>query len=320
MAWTSLAENLSNPALLFFFLGIAAHYIKSDLEIPPGSSRFISLYLLFSIGFKGGVELSHQHLDASLLGSVMYGLVLTIVIPVIVFFLLKKRFGVFNAGALAASYGSVSVVTAVTAYAFLEEKGITVPGHFTVILAIMESPAIIAGLALISLYARSSGTTFSVRNTLVHALTNGSVVLILGSLVIGMLSSEGQAEGIKPFTNDLFKGFLAIFLLDMGLTSGKKLKAFFSHGAAPVVIAMVLPVVNGCVSVLVSGMFTDDSACRFMFAVLAASASYIAVPAAMKINVPQADEGLYIPMALAITFPVNISVGLPLYYFMACNL
>ncbi|MDH4461677.1 MAG: sodium-dependent bicarbonate transport family permease, partial [Flectobacillus sp.] len=152
------------------------------------------------------------------------------------------------------------------------------------------------------------------RGVLKHSFTNGSVLLILGSLVIGYLANAKQAEGIKPFTNDLFKGFLAIFLLDMGITSGKKLKAFFSFGMFPTIFASLIPLINGSVIALLSSFVTDDVANRFIFAILAASASYIAVPAAMKISVPKANPGLFLPMALAVTFPVNITIGMPIYF------
>jgi hypothetical protein len=139
------------------------------------------------------------------------------------------------------------------------------------------------------------------------------VVLILGSLVIGYLASAKQAEGIKPFTNDLFKGFLSIFLLDMGISSGKKLKAFFSFGWFPFIFAILIPLLNGCLIAIISSAVTHNISSRFMFAILAASASYIAVPAAIKISVPKANPGLFLPMALAVTFPINITIGMPVY-------
>jgi hypothetical protein len=146
-----------------------------------------------------------------------------------------------------------------------------------------------------------------------HSLTNGSVFLILGSLLIGYLADAKQAEGIKPFTNDIFKGFLAVFLLDMGITSGRKLKSFFSFGTFPFLFAIVVPLVNGTFIAWFSQFITPDPGNRFMFAILAASASYIAVPAALKISVPKANPGLFLPMALAVTFPINITIGMPLY-------
>jgi hypothetical protein len=183
------------------------------------------------------------------------------------------------------------------------------------IMALMESPAIIIGLVLISIFNKEkSSIKINIPSVIKHSLTNGSVLLILGSLVIGLLANAKQAEGMKPFTNDLFKGFLAIFLLDMGITSGKKLKSFFSFGIFPIIFAVVIPLLNGCIFAVLSSFVTADITNRFMFAVLAASASYIAVPAAMKTTVPKANPGLYLPMALAVTFPVNITIGIPLYF------
>ena len=182
------------------------------------------------------------------------------------------------------------------------------------IMALMESPAIIVGLMLLTIFRKEKQGTFEFGSILKHALTNGSVVLILGSLFIGFLADAKQAEDIKPFTNELFKGFLAIFLLDMGISSGKKLKSFFAYGWFPIVFALVIPLINGIITAYASIWVTPDIGNRFIFAVLAASASYIAVPAAMKISAPEANPGLFLPMALAITFPMNITIGFPIYY------
>jgi hypothetical protein len=229
------------------------------------------------------------------------------------FFILKRTLNVYNAGAIAAAYGSVSAVTFVTAATYLESHQLYLHGHMVAIMALMESPAIIVGLLLISIYKLDNTPALRRENVLIHSFTNGSVLLILGSLLIGYVADAKQAEGIKPFTNDLFKGFLAIFLLDMGITSGKKLKAFFSFGWIPLVFAFITPLVNGSLTAYVSAMVTSDPSNRFMFSILAASASYIAVPAAIKISAPQANPGLFLPMALAVTFPVNITIGMPLY-------
>lgn len=309
-----LLDNLTNPALLFFVLGIVSVYLKSDLEIPPNSSKFISLYLLFAIGFKGGQELSHEAFTAEIGWSMLFGIAISILIPLYTFFILKQRINVFDAGAIAAAYGSVSAVTFVTAVSYLESQQLALHGHMVAIMALMESPAIIIGLLLISMFNKEEAESIKKRTVIKHSFTNGSVLLILGSLVIGYLASAKQAEGIKPFTNDLFKGFLAIFLLDMGITSGRKLKAFCSFGAFPLLFAILIPLINGCTAALLSGFVTQDITNRFMFAILAASASYIAVPAAMKISVPKANPGLFLPMALAVTFPVNITIGMPLYF------
>lgn len=315
MDFTLLTENLTNPALLFFILGVVAVRLKSDLEIPPTSSKFISLYLLFAIGFKGGQELAHKHIDGGLFAAIGFGMLTAILIPVLAFYILRRKFSVTDSGAVAAAYGSVSAVTFVTAVSYLESHGMKLNGHMVAIMALMESPAIIAGLILIGRYHKGGG--LNRQGVLKHSLTNGSVMLIMGSLIIGYLASEEQAMGIKPFTTDLFKGFLAIFLLDMGIVSGRKLASLIRSGWFPAAFGILFPITMGVTVALVSQFITTDVTDRFMFAVLAASASYIAVPAAMKIAVPEANPGLYLPMALGVTFPVNITIGLPLYYYMA---
>jgi uncharacterized protein len=314
-----LIENLTNPALLFFVLGILAVYLKSDIEIPKNSSKFISIYLLFAIGFKGGQELSHEELSSEIIFSMIFGIFISLIIPAYTFFILKRKLSIADSGAIAAAYGSVSAVTFVTAVSFLEAHQLTVNGHMVAIMALMESPAIIIGLLLISFYDNENASKINNLQVVKHSLTNGSVLLILGSLVIGFLASAKQAEGIMPFTNDLFKGFLSIFLLDMGITSGRKLKVLFSFGWFPLIFAIVIPIVNGCIFGLLSSIVTDDVSNRFLFAILAASASYIAVPAAVKISVPKANPGIFIPMALAITFPVNITIGIPIYYYIVSS-
>ncbi len=315
MSFDLLLVNLTNPALLFFILGIISVQFKSDLEIPGTSSKFISLYLLFAIGFKGGQELSHAAFSYEIVWSILFGVLIACLIPLYTFFILKKRLGVDNAGAIAAAYGSVSAVTFVTAISFLEMQGYHFGGHMVAVMALMEAPAIVVGVLLIRIYTKGDKKNFSMQSVLHHALTNGSVLLILGSLIIGLLANEQQAEGIKPFTTDIFTGFLAIFLLDMGITSGKKLKSFFDNGWFTTLFAIIVALFNGITVAWLSGLITDDIGNRFIFAILAASASYIAVPAAMKIAVPKANPGIFIPMALAITFPFNITFGLPIYMY-----
>ena len=235
MNFNLLIENLTNPALLFFVLGIIAVYLKSDLEIPPNSSKFISLYLLFSIGFKGGQELSHETFSSEIALSILFGISSSLIISFYTFFILRKKLNIFDAGAVAASYGSVSAVTFVTAVSYLESQQLGLHGHMVAIMALMESPAIIMGLVLITVFNKEKNVAnIKITSVIKHSLTNGSVLLILGSLVIGLLANAKQAEGIKPFTNDLFKGFLAIFLLDMGITSGKKTKSIFLFWTFPI--------------------------------------------------------------------------------------
>ncbi|RTZ01240.1 sodium-dependent bicarbonate transport family permease [Flavobacterium sp. RSP49] len=309
-----LLDNLTNPALLFFVLGIIAVYVKSDLEIPENTSKFISLYLLFSIGFKGGQELAHSHFTVDILWSIVFGVLIAVLIPFYTFFILKKKFSIENSGAIAAAYGSVSAVTFVTAISFLEIQNYTFSGHMVAVMALMEAPAIIIGVILIRLFSKEKVQKTKMSTIVKHSFTNGSVLLILGSLVIGFLASEQQALGIKPFTTDIFKGFLALFLLDMGIVSGRKLNDFFKSGWFSVFFAIVFPLINGCIVAFLSQFVTEDIGNRFIFAVLAASASYIAVPAAMKIAVPKANPGIFLPMALAVTFPFNITFGMPIYF------
>jgi hypothetical protein len=308
-----LLENLTNPALLFFLLGVLAVKLKSDLEIPPNSSKFISLYLLFSIGFKGGQELSHSNFTLEIIWSILFGVFIAILIPIYSYFILRRKFNCYDSGAIAAAYGSVSAVTFVTAATFLEMQDLKFSGHMVAVMALMEAPAIIIGVILIRMFSKKQETKTSLLSLIKHSFTNGSVLLILGSLLIGLLASDEQALGIKPFTNDLFKGFLAIFLLDMGIVSGKKLNDFIKSGWFAIIFAVLMPLFNGCLVAVISNLITDDIGNRFILSILAASASYIAVPAAMKIAVPKANPGLFLPMALAVTFPFNITLGMPIY-------
>lgn len=314
-----LIDNLTNPALLFFFLGIIAVQLKSDLEIPPNSSKFISLYLLFSIGFKGGLELSHSELNMEILWSLLFGIFLAVIVPIFSYFILRRKFSVENSGAIAAAYGSVSAVTFVTAVSFLEIEQIEFGGHMVAVMALMEAPSIIVGVLLMAIFAKNKPKNGELKKVVHHSFTNGSVLLILGSLVIGFLASDHQAEGIKPFTTDIFKGFLAVFLLDMGISSGKKLNDFLKKGWFALVFALIVPIINGILVAWASQLITENIGNRFLFAILAASASYIAVPAAMRLAAPKANPSLYLPMALAITFPFNITLGMPLYMYIVQN-
>ena len=314
-----LFDNLTNPALLFFFLGIIAVQLKSDLEIPPNSSKFISLYLLFAIGFKGGVELSHSALNMEIIWSLLFGMALSIVVPVYSFGILRRKFSVANSGAIAAAYGSVSAVTFVTAISFLEIEQISFGGHMVAVMALMEAPSIIIGVLLMAVCSKERPKNGDLKRVVHHALTNGSVLLILGSLAIGYLANEHQAQDIKPFTTDIFKGFLAVFLLDMGISSGKKLNDFVKKGWFALLFALIIPIINGIFVAWFTQYITASEGNRFLFAILAASASYIAVPAAMRLAAPKANPSLYLPMALAITFPFNITLGMPLYLYIVQN-
>lgn len=319
MDFQVLSANLTNPTLLFFVLGVIATLVKSDLEIPASSSKFIAIYLLFAIGFKGGQELALSTFSADILYAILFGILMASVIPFYTFFILKRRLSISDAGAVAATYGSVSAVTFVSAVSFLEAQQLDYSGHMVAIMALMESPAIVLGVSLMMKYDKETQETGNIKEIVKHSFTNGSVLLILGSLLIGLIADSKQAEGIKPFTTDIFKGFLAIFLLEMGMVTAKRFASFKKYGFFLIMFAILIPAINGVITAFLSGFITSDVGDRFVFAILAASASYIAVPAAMQIAAPKSDPGLYIPMALGLTFPFNITIGMPIYFAVVKN-
>ncbi len=311
-----LASTILNPAVLFFFLGLLAALVRSDLEIPQPISRFLSLYLLLAIGFKGGVELTHSNAGAEVALTLGAAVAMSALVPVYTFFLLRKMVQVHDAAAIAATYGSISAVTFVTAVGFLQSLGISSSGYLVAAMALMESPAIIVGLVLYRYVAASAdieADDFQWGRVLREACFNGSVFLILGSLIIGLLSSERQAQDLAPFTQDLFKGVLTVFLLDMGLIAGRRLSALRDTGIKLVLFALLIPLVNAALGIAVARLLGLSAGDALLFTVLCASASYIAVPAAMRLSIPQANASLYVTLSLAVTFPFNVVVGLPLY-------
>lgn len=312
----AILDNFSNPALLFFLLGIIASQVKSDLQIPETSAKFISVYLLLSIGFKGGQELIHAHAGLKVLTYSLIGIASAFIFPLLSFRILKKRMGIDNAAAIAASYGSVSAVTFITAIAFLDEKNIPYGSFMIAAMALMEVPAIIVGVFMVNRNSTNhSRSSFS--SIIKHAFTNGSVFLLIGSLLIGMITSDKQADGIRPFTTDIFKGFLTVFLLDMGLSAGRQLKGLWKNGPFVLAFSILTPIFQGITLMAISSLIIHEPGNLFLMGILGASASYIAVPAAMRQAVPKADPGIYLPMALGMTFPFNIIAGLPIYWFVA---
>lgn len=313
-----IVSNLTNPTLLFFVLGIVAALIRSDLEIPPQISKFLSLYLLFSIGFRGGMELAHSGFTREVMLTLGLSVGMAVLVPFYTYFILRRKLDVYNAGALAATYGSVSAVTFVTASAFLADKQIPFGGHMVAAMALMESPAIIIGVTLIRFFSKDqvSQPRQGIGHILKEAFSNGSVLMIIGSLVIGIVADEKQAEGIKPFTSDIFKGFLAVFLLDMGIIAAKRFRSFGKAGWFLPLFGILIPVINASIAIFIAHSLGISDGNAFLLAILASSASYIAVPAALRLAIPEADPGLYIPMALAITFPFNLVVGVPMYFWL----
>lgn len=308
-----ILSNILNPPVLFFFLGMIAYGLKSDLEVPHPLPKLFSLYLLLSIGFKGGVELNHSGLTSQVILTLGAAILMSVLVPLAAFFILKRKMDVPNAAAVAAAYGSVSAVTFIAAVSFLGQLGIPFSGHMVAAMALMESPAIIVGIALARLLGPQREARFQWKPLLHDAFCNGSVLLLMGSLLIGILTGAKGGESLAPFTHDLFKGMLCLFLLDMGLASGRQLGGIRKLGALPVVFATLFPFVNALLGIGLAWMIGLDRGDALLFAVLCSSASYIAVPAAMRLALPEANPGLYVTMALALTFPFNIVFGLPCY-------
>lgn len=315
MTHSLMVENITNPTLLFFILGLLAAIVRSDLEIPQSTSKFISLYLLFAIGFKGGQELRHSGFNTDILRALSVCMVFAAIVPVYTFFILIRRLSAENAGAIAATYGSVSAVTFVTSTIFLDGLNIPYGGHMVAAMALMEAPAIMIGVVLMRRFG-SKATKSDIKNILHESLTNGSVFIITGSLIIGLIADAKGAEGIRPFTTDIFKGFLSIFLLEMGIVAARRFASFRKYGLSMTAFALAIPLINACLSIYVTHILGIPQGERLLIAILTASASYIAVPAAMKQAAPEADPGLYVPMALGITFPFNITFGLPFYWIL----
>lgn len=312
-----IVSNFLNPPVLFFFLGMVAVFVKSDLEIPAPIPKLFSLYLLLAIGFKGGVELAKSGINQAVILTILAAILMACLVPIYSFFILRTKIDAYNSAAIAATYGSISAVTFITAGSFLQELGVAFDGYMVAALALMESPAIIVGLLLVNLFtARSQQTDreFNWSEVLQESVFNGSVFLLVGSLLIGFLTGEHGWELLKPFTQDLFYGVLSFFLLDMGLVAAKRIKDLQKTGAFLISFAILMPIVNAGIGLAIARLIDMPKGDALLFAVLCASASYIAVPAAMRLTVPEANPSLYISSALAVTFPFNIILGIPLYF------
>ena len=324
--------NLGSPPLLFFFLGAVAALVRSDLEIPTQVAKFLSLYLLLAIGYKGGVALAESPASEAMIGTLLAAVALSVVVPLYSYYLLRRRFTVADAAAIAATYGSVSAVTFVTCTSYLDSAGIPWSGYLVAAMALMESPAIIVGLLLYRAArdGRAEGAErgpIAWRELLREACLNGSVLLILGSMLIGWITgSRGMAQ-VQPFVGELFVGMLCLFLLDMGIVAARRLLELRERVAAkasrgPVAMpwmlafALGLPLLNALLAgglALQLGLSEGDA---LLLTILGASASYIAVPAALRLALPEANPGVYLPMSLAITFPFNLLVGIPFYHLL----
>jgi len=317
--WSLIAGNLLTPPILFFALGMAATLLRSDLEIPQPMTRAMSLYLLFAIGMHGGVELAAAGLSWGALEPLLAGMAVSALFPLATFALLRGRLGPADAAAIAATYGSISAVTFVTACSFLDHSGIPWSGHMVASMALMESPAILVGVLL----ARRAGVgrpktgadhePSHLGELLREAFLNGSVFLLIGALIIGILVGEEGWRGVAPFAYEPFKGVLCLFLLDMGLIAARRLGSLRASGPLLIGFAILAPLVHAAIAVMVAHLLDLAPGDALLFTVLCASASYIAVPAAVRSALPEANPSLFLPMSLAITFPFNIALGIPLY-------
>jgi hypothetical protein len=310
-------SNFLNPPILFFFLGVTSVLVKSDLEIPAPIPKLFSLYLLLAIGFKGGVELAKSGVSQAVVLTLVLAIIMSALVPVYTFFILRLKFDPYNSAAIAATYGSISAVTFITASSFLSALKIPFDGYMVAALALMESPAIIVGLILVNLFAYKKGESSETNwpEVLQEAFLNSSVFLLVGSLLIGILTGEHGGKVLKPFTTDIFYGVLTFFLLDMGLVAARRIKDLQKTGAFLIAFAILIPLFNAAIGLLIARSINMPQGNALLFTVLCASASYIAVPAAMRMTVPEANPSLYISSALAVTFPFNILIGIPLYQY-----
>ncbi|MBN22186.1 MAG: sodium-dependent bicarbonate transport family permease [Bdellovibrionaceae bacterium] len=312
----TLIANLSHPPVLFFFMGMIAVWVKSDLEIPDSIGKFFSLYLLFDIGLKGGEELFHSGITTEVTQVMIACVLLSFFVPFLVFFILRKFVNLENAGAIAAAYGSISAVTFATSVSFLNSLSEPFSGFMVAGMALMESPAIIAGLILISLSLRdrTNGEKVKWKKVFHEAAFNGSVYLLIGSLIIGILGgAEGERE-LEPFVNGIFAGMLSLYMLDMGLMAGSRLSSLKESALPLVGFALIYPIFGSILGMIAASIIGLNPGNSLLLTVLAASASYIAVPAAMRISVPKANMSLLLPMSLGVTFTFNVTIGIPLYY------
>ena len=321
-------QNLLDPSVLFFIFGVLAGALKSNLEIPSAISRFLSLYLLMALGLKGGFALSHSGLTSEVGISLLAAIALALTIPLIGYWVLKHVIPQFDAAAVAATYGSVSAVTFVTTVQYLETHQIAYGGHMAAAMALMESPAIIWAVVFANTLRQKnqeatlssgleSSSKIQIGKVLHESFTDGAQLLLLGSMVIGILSGDTGKAAMQPFSGDLFKGMLSFFLLDMGLMTARNLSQIKGTSPALIGYAILGPIVHASLALALASLLNLSPGNGALLMVLAASASYIAVPAVLRYALPEANPSLYFGLSLGITFPLNILLGIPIYVQLA---
>lgn len=315
--------TLTSPVILFFVLGLLAAIARSDLIIPEPIAKAMSIYLMIAIGLKGGVALAKSGFGADALGALGMGIIASFLLPFPAYLALRAfgKLDQINAGAVAAHYGSVSVVTFVTASEIIAASGRDVAGYMVAVLAVMETPAILAGILLVRMgqkraadgaATRARGAAAGSAGMLHEVFFNASVVLLIGSLAIGLVAGPEGYDEVRPLFEAGFRGVLCLFLLDMGLIAARRLIASRAMTWRLVALAIAIPLVNGSLGAGAATLIGLDAGSAAAFAVLCASASYIAVPAAIRMAVPEADPGIYLTMSLSVTFPFNIIVNIGL--------
>ncbi len=304
-------DILKEPAVLFFLVGVASVFLNTRLEIPNGLSKFLSLYLLFAIGFKGGLSLSKSGLSEDFFYCLTGGVLIAMFLPFLIYSLFSRFIAKADAAAIGATYGSVSAVTFVAGITWLDSHGIEAPGYMTAVLALMEAPAIIVALYL---YGRSQSQRRLGRQILHESFFNSSVYLLLASLAVGFASGPFGKESVGTLVFDLFKGLLCFFLLDLGIKAGSTIKRL-ELPVSLILSAFFIPLVGATLAMGWCAFFSIPVPQAFLLVTMAAGASYIAVPAALQLAIPEARPGIYLTMALGLTFPFNILIGIPLYWW-----
>lgn len=313
------ASNLATPAILAFLLGVVASLLKSDLRLPEPIYQTISIYLLFAIGLKGGAALADAE-PSDVVVPALVTFAIGLVIPLWVYLATRYagRMSIADAAALAAHYGSTSVVTFTAALTFLDSVEEPVEGFLPTLVAIMEVPAIVVGLVIARVQlARTERQTGDLREALHEVLVGRSIILLAGGLLVGLIAGSDGIAPVKPFFVDSFQGILTLFLLEMGIVTARRFGDLRTAGPFLVGFGLVAPVLNGAFGVIAGDLAGLSPGGAAMLGVLAASASYIAAPAAVRIALPEANPSLYLTASLAVTFPFNLTVGIPLYYEIA---
>lgn len=305
------AQNLLSPAVMFFVLGVFASFVRSELSLPRSIAQFLALYLLMSIGYRGGAEVAHQGLRYQLVAALAAGILLSFCIPFVAYVVLRKvsKLERVDAASIAGHYGSISAVTLVAITSTLSQLGIAYDGYMVAVAAAMETPAIFAAL----LIARRGDTSAS-EGALHEIFFNSSIVILVGSFVIGCVTGERGLPALRPFILDCFAGLLCIFLLDMGLIAGRGLmQGWRALSLATIGFAAMMPLINASFAAMIAVALGMSAGSTAVLMTLCASASYIAVPAAMRLALPKANPALPLTLSLGLTFPFNLTAGIPIY-------